>query len=184
MNITHKCEFCTLAEVETIEHVMCHCPSYSFERKALMLNLQMGLTATPQGQLIFNTISQMDIPSITYTLLGEHDRSWPIEASVLIHRCSRQFQLQCWEKRAKMLGLIPMISKDGCLSVQEISAVNQRNSATPILVTPGSQSLNSLMPNTIQNTMHNNMRSSPVPPIQPIAVNNELVTFMMSKQYN
>ena len=39
--------------------------------------------------------------------------------SALIHRVARQYFLVCWEKRVKMMGKQPALSKDGYLIIYD-----------------------------------------------------------------
>ena len=119
MNITHLCQFCNLHELETVDHVITRCPLYDYERQSMLVNLQLGLSLTPLGLAAYHAIAELDQQSLTLVLLGQHDPKWSLEVSALIHRVARQYFLVCWEKRVKMMGKQPALSKDGYLIIYD-----------------------------------------------------------------
>jgi hypothetical protein len=119
MNITHICQFCSLNELETVDHVVTRCPLYDQERQTMLLNLQIGLTQSMNGLYVYHSLTELDQCSLTMVMLGNHDPNWSLETSALIHRVARQYFLVCWEKRTRMLGKQPGLTKDGFLTVYD-----------------------------------------------------------------
>ena len=119
MNISHLCSFCNLHELETVDHVITRCPLYDYERQSMLVNLQLGLSLTPLGLAAYHSIADLNQHALTLVLLGQHDPAWSLEVSALIHRVARQYFLVCWEKRVKMLGKNPGVTKDGYLTIHD-----------------------------------------------------------------
>lgn len=135
MNVSHICQFCPLNELETVDHVVTRCPLYDAERQAMLLNLQIGLTQSMNGLYVYHSLTELDQCSLTMVMLGNHDPNWSLEISALIHRVARQYFLVCWEKRTRMLGKMPGLTKDGFLTVHD--PVNgEPQSIIPPSITP------------------------------------------------
>lgn len=137
MNITHICQFCSLNELETVDHVVTRCPLYDTERQAMLLNLQIGLTQSVNGLYVYHSLTELDQCSLTMVMLGNHDPNWSLEISALIHRVARQYFLVCWEKRTRMLGKQPGLTKDGFLTVYDHPMNVLLNSDAQSLIQPG-----------------------------------------------
>lgn len=136
MNVTHVCQFCTLNELETVDHVVTRCPLYDSERQAMLLNLQIGLTQSMNGLFVYHSLTELDQCSLTMVMLGNHDPNWSLEISALIHRVARQYFLVCWEKRTRMLGKQPGLTSDGFLTVHDTPVTAIMSPEPPTMIQP------------------------------------------------